>query len=103
MNTGDLISYLFEEKAYQRSIAVRINVVDALKLLRLAAIRYSTPSSIKEVITNFALTQIVEEYCLLSMKFPLKDKEPPNNKPNLNLDLTEVRMFLQLYKPVSGT
>ena len=104
LHTVALVSYLLEETVYELKRETKLNIIDSLKVLRIASVRYSTPSQVGGRFPKYnkaVLSEIVPAYAYMAMKSPLKEKNK-NNEPNLNKDLAQVRMFLRLYTPVSG-
>ena len=105
LHTGALIAYLLEETAYELDTVIKLNIINSLKVLRISAVLYSSPSSVGGRFPRYnqaILTKIVPAYCYMAMKSPLKDHDI-HGDPNLSTDLAEVRMCLRLYQPVSGT
>ena len=103
LHTAALISYMLEGTAYQLSRKIKVNLINALKVFRITAVRYSTPSQINGQIPkydNAIFAEHVPAFAYMAMK-------PGQTKVNiftpLNEDLAQVRMFLRLYDHVSGT
>ena len=101
LHTAALISYLLQGTAYELESEVRENVVNALKVFRIAAVHYSTPSSVGgryPTYTKAILAEHVPGYAYLAAN-------PSSTLPftSLNTDLEEVSMFLRLYEHTTGT
>ena len=99
LHTAALVCYLLDGTAYSLSSGVRTNLVNALKVLRITAVRYSTPSSIGgrfPSYTRAALADLVPGYAYMAADLTDKGME-------LNFKLAEVRMFRRLYQHTSGT
>ncbi|XP_028413925.1 uncharacterized protein LOC114536772 [Dendronephthya gigantea] len=105
LHTVALISSLLEETAFELSSQIKLNIIDSLKVLRISAVLYSTPSSIGARFPRYdqaILAEMVPAYCYMATKSPSKDYLA-NGDPNFNSDLAEVRMCLRLYQPVPGS
>ena len=99
LHTAALISYLLQGTKFALEERARERLVNALKVLRIVAVRYSTPSSIGgrfPSYTRAVLAEHVPAYAYLAAN-------PSGKVMSLNTDLAEVRMFRRLYKHTSGT
>ena len=99
LQTAALISYLLQGTSYDLGNTTRVNLVNALKVLRIAAVRYSTPSSIGgrfPSYTRAALADLVPGYAYIAANLT-------GGVMTLNRDLAEVRMFRRLYQHTAGT
>ena len=105
LHTAALISYLLDDTAYELDNGIKENLVNALKVYRIAAVHYSTPSQIggrNPKYDQAIIAEHVPAYAYLAMKSPFQRFKLDNDIPNLNVDLAEVRMFLRLYQPRTG-
>ena len=101
LHTAALVSYMLDGTAYGLSDAKRKNLINAFKVFRLTAVRYSTPSQInggKPQYDNAVFIKHVPAFAYMAMKPGENGADVPLNK-----DLAEVRMFLRLYDHVPGT
>ena len=99
LHSGALVSYLLQGTAYELKREIRENLVNALKVFRIVAVRYSTPSAVGGRYPNYTkavLAEHVPAYAYIAAN-------PRSQGTILNTDLAEVRMFLRLYEHTPGT
>ena len=106
LQTAALISHLLDETVYELNSKIKENLINALKVYRIAAVQYSTPSQIggrNPKYDQAIIAEHVPAYAYLAMKSPFQRFKLGTDTPNLNIDLAEVRMFLRLYQPATGS
>ena len=106
LHTAALISHLLDETVYELNSKIKENLINALKVYRIAAVQYSTPSQIggrNPKYDQAIIAEHVPAYAYLAMKSPFQRLKLGIDTPNLNIDLAEVRMFLRLYQPATGS
>ncbi|CAB3991586.1 Chondroitin sulfate ABC exolyase [Paramuricea clavata] len=106
LHNAALISYLLDGTTYELDSEIKENLVNALKVFRIAAVHYSTPSQIggrNPKYDQAIIAEHVPAYAYLAMKSPFQSFKIGTDIPNLNIDLEEVRMFLRLYQPATGS
>ena len=103
LHTAALISYMLEGTAFQLSKNIKVNLINALKVFRITAVRYSTPSQINGQLPkydNAIFADHVAAFAYMAMK---PGQTTVNIFTPLNEDLAQVRMFLRLYDYVPGS
>ena len=101
LHTAALLSYMLQGTAFELQSRIRENMVDALKVLRIVAVRYSTPSSIGGRFPSYTKAVLAEHVPAYAYIAANPASTPPVE--SLNLDFAEVRMFRRLYDPTVGT
>ena len=99
LHTAALVCYLLERSAFGVSTRATMNLLNALKVLRITAVRYSTPSSIGGRFPSYiraSLADLVPAYAYMAA-------DPTDKGMSLNINYDETRMFLRLYKHTAGT
>ena len=101
LHTAALVQYLLEGTEFELSTAAKTNLQEALKTLRLTAVKYSTPSSVGGRFPSYdqeVLIKILPAFAYISVSHP----GPLQSTPVKGMTITNVNknanMFLRLYQ-----
>ena len=101
LHTAALLSYLLQDTAYELDSKIRENLVNALKVFRIVAVRYSTPDAVGARFPGYTQAVLAEHVPAYAYIAANPASTPPVS--SLNTNLSEAGMFLRLNDQNAGS